>query len=129
MLHVTHKDCLKLAGALILGVAMFVAVSISSIAQAQIVDLYVTAEVKQSVACFSFARAQGKGNEELNVYLSRIGKASESAGAVYHLGYNEGMLDAYGYANSSKFAGKVEARIDAAKQLYKLIGCTINESI
>ena len=133
MIHVTHKSCLKLVGAALLFIATLVGVSISSVANAaQPVDLSITHEVKKSVACFSFARAQNLGDEVLNTYLRRIGKASGTAGAVYQLGYNEGLLDAYGYANASKFEEFVSvkaARFDAAKALYKLVGCTINESI
>ncbi len=129
MKHHTHKTWLKWIGTGIAALSLVLTLSFSSAASAKTLDLSVTAEVKKSVACFSFARAHGKSEEVLDTYLRRIGKASESAGAVYHLGYTEGMLDAYGYANASKFTGKEEARLDAAKNLYKLIGCTINESI
>ncbi len=129
MIHVTHKSCIKLVGAALLVVATFIGVGISGAVQAQSVDLHTTAEVKKAVACFSFARAQDLSEDVLNVYLKRIGKASDTAGAVYHLGYTEGMLDAYGYANASKFKDAGFARLDAAKHLYTLVGCTINESI
>ena len=129
MKHLTHTSWLKWIGGTIAALSVAIALSFSTAAQANPVDLSVTAEFKKSVACFSFARAHGLRHETLTVYLKRIGKAQGTAGAVYHLGYTEGMLDAYGYANASKFSGSVEARIDAAKTLYKLIGCTINESI
>ena len=130
MKHLTHTSWLKWIGGTIAALSVAIALSFSSAANAQTVDLSITAEVKKSVACFSFARAHGLRQETLAVYLKRVGKAQESAGAVYHLGYTEGMLDAYGYANASKFSNSnIEARIDAARSLYKLIGCTINESI
>lgn len=110
-------------------VALAASVGGISAAQASTSDMQITAAVRQSVQCFSFARAHGLGKDVLGVYLKRVGKASGTAGAVYHLGYSEGMLDAYGYANASKFPSAGHARLDAAKQLYKLVGCTINVKI
>lgn len=99
-------------------------------AQATALDLNITAEVKKSVSCFSFARAQRLPSSTLDTFIKRIGKHSGDAGAVYWLGYSEGALDAYGFSNSSKFGGSMElARIDAATNLYKMLGCTINVSI
>lgn len=129
MIHVTHKSCLKWVGAALLTLATLVGVGISGAVQAQPVDLSVTQEVKKSIACFSLARAQNLGEEVLTTYLRRIGEASGTAGAVYHLGHMEGTLDAYGYANASKFKNAGFARLDAAKHLYKLLGCTINVEI
>ena len=127
---VTHKDLTNLVGAALLAVAAFIGVALSGVVQAQPVDLQITPEVKKSVACFSFARAQRLPTSTLDVFIKRIGKHSGDAGAVYWLGYSEGSLDAYGFSNSSKFGNSMElARIDAATNLYKLLGCTINVKI
>lgn len=129
MLHVTHKSCVKWVGVALLVIASFMAVSVSSTANAQTTDLHITSEVRNAVACFAFARAQNLGHDVLDVYLKRIGKASGSAGAVYYLGYSEGMVDAYGFANASKLGGVKPAKLHAAINMYKLMGCTLNVSI
>ena len=111
-------------------VALAASFGVVKAVQAQSVPLSITAEVKKAVTCFSLARSQGLGTEVTGVYLNRVGKAKGTYGAVYQLGYIEGSLDAYGFANSSKFGNSMGlARIDAAKNLYKLLGCTINEKI
>ena len=92
-------------------------------------DLSITDEVKKSVTCFVFARELKLGQDTQNIYLSRVGKASTTFGAVYQLGLDTGMLAAYGFANASKLGGIAAARFDAASKLYKLYGCNANESI
>ena len=124
----TDKSVRKYIITTLLVVAGIMGLSVHSAANA--VDLQITQEVKKSVACFSFARAQRLPTSTLDVFIKRIGKHNGDAGAVYWLGYSEGSIDAYGFSNSSKFGNSMElARIDAATNLYKMLGCTINVKI
>ena len=113
----------------VLFLALAIGASFSGAAQASTSDMQISATAKQSVQCFALARAQRLNVDILELYIKRIGKASGTAGAVFWLGYTEGTLDAYGYAHASKFPSAQAARLDAATQLYKLMGCTINVKI
>lgn len=127
MLHITHKSWIKLVGTALLVIATFVGVSISSTVSAS--DLGIDYEVKKSITCLVFAKTLDLPKSTLNVYYKRIGEARYEPGAIYQIGYTTGMLDAYGYANSGKFGNYTLSRMDAAKNLYDMVGCTINESI
>lgn len=129
MLHITHKSWIKLVGTALLVIATFVGVSISSIAVAAVVDMQITQEVKKSVQCFSYSRAMDLRQEVQRVYLRRIGEASGTAGAVYTLGYTEGLLAGLASSNAKVLGSYEAAKVHAAEYMYKLHGCTINESI
>lgn len=119
MVHITHKSWVGIVGATIILVAAIMTLSVSTAvnaAPARGLDL--TPEAHKAVACFAYARAQELPWRVQQVYLKRIGKAAGTAGAVYHLGYIEGIIAAHG-----------TNRVVAAKHFYKLMGCTINESI
>ena len=112
-----------------IGVAVLLIGSLAGFNVSQASDMQVTQTVKQSVQCFSYARALDKSHEVQQVYLKRIGKASGTAGAVYHLGYTEGLLAGLASANAKVLGSYKAAKIHAAEYMYKLHGCTINESI
>jgi len=132
MRHFTHKSWLKVIGGTILTLSVAVALSFSAATHAIAVaepDLSITDEAKKAVTCFVFARELNLGQDTLNIYLSRVGKASATFGAVYQLGLDTGMLSAYGFANAGRIGSVKAARLDAANKLYGLYGCSANESI
>ena len=129
MKHLTHTSWLKWIGGTIAALSVAIALSFSSAANAQPTDMQITQVVKHEVACFVYARHIGLAQDVITTHLNRIGKASGTAGAVYRLGYVEGLIDGLGSANADRLGGFVAAKKHAADYMYKLIGCTINESI
>ena len=129
MKHLTHKSWLKWIGGTILTMSLIIGASFSSAVNAQPTDMRITQEVKKEVACFVYARHLGLATEVIGTHLQRIGKASETAGAVYHLGYTEGLLAGLAASNAEVLGSYKAAKIHAAEYLYNTIGCTINESI
>ena len=129
MRHMTHKSWLKLIGTALVSVSVVVAFSFSSASSAKPLDMEVTQVVRKEVACFVYARYLGLGREAVGNHLRRIGEATKSAGAVYRLGYVEGMIEGLGSANAEKLGGFKAAKLHAAKHMYKIIGCDSNESI
>lgn len=83
----------------------------------------------QASTCYVLARAKGEPEATLDVYKARLGKASSNMNIARNIGYYEGVLDTYGYVNSTKFGSFEASRKDAAITFYKLIGCTINVRI
>jgi len=129
MKHLTHKSWLKWIGGTILTLSLIIGASFSSAVNAQPTDMRITQEVKKEVACFVYARHLGLATEVIGTHLQRIGKASETAGAVYRLGYVEGLIDGLGSANADRLGGFKAAKLHAAEYMYKLIQCDINEKI
>jgi len=129
MKHTTHKSWLKWIGGTIATLSVVIGGSFSSAVNAQPLDMQITQEVRKEVACFVYARHLGLATEVITTHLHRIGQASETAGAVYRLGYVEGLIDGLGSANADRLDGFKAAKLHAADYMYKLIGCTINESI
>ena len=130
MKHITHRTWLTRIGVAILLVTAAITASVTSASSPQNVRaLQLRPSHKKAVQCFTLARAAGMDTDVLTLYIQRIGEASGTAGGVYTLGYTEGTLDAWGAANSSRLGGYKKARLHAAKHLYKMTGCTINESI
>ena len=127
MKHVTHKSLVKRVSVVLVAVAAAMAISFSWAVQAQ--DMPTSAAAKSAVTCLVLARAQDLPASVSKLFLQRIGKAKYELGTAYWMGYATGMLDAYGFANSKKFESMELARLDAATHLYKMLGCTINESI
>ena len=130
MKHHTHTTWLKWIGGTIAALSVVIGLSFNAAVHAQQPsDMQLTQEVQKAVTCFVYARHMQEPAEVMQVYLYRIGKASESAGAVYRLGYVEGLVDGLASGNSKALGGFKPAQLHAAKYLYNLIGCTINESI
>lgn len=129
MKHTTHKSWLKWIGGTIVALSVATGISFSAATQAAVVDMEITEQVRKSVQCFSYARALDKSIEIQNVYLSRIGEANGTAGAVYHLGYTEGLLAGLASSNAQVLGSYAAAKLHAADYMYKFHGCTINESI
>jgi hypothetical protein len=129
MRHLTHTGWLKVIGGTIATLSIATALSFSVASQAAVVDMQITEAVRKSVQCFSYSRAMDLRHEVQVVYLKRIGEASGTAGAVYHLGYTEGLLAGLASSNAEVLGSYAAAKIHAAEYMYKLHGCTINESI
>lgn len=129
MKHHTHKSWLKWIGGTLAVLSLAVSVSFSAATQAEVVDMQITEQVRKAVQCFSYARALDKSVEIQGVYIQRIGKANGTAGAVYHLGYTEGLLAGLASSNAQVLGSYAAAKLHAADYLYNFHGCTINESI
>jgi hypothetical protein len=125
----TQKCIVKRILAAVAVITLLVGAGASSAVGANPSDMYLSAHAKQSVICFVYARAQGLDEVTTGTFIKRIGKAKDTAGAIWTLGHTVGLLDAYGYANASRFGSAEAGRVDAARALYKMSGCTINEAI
>lgn len=127
-----HTSIVKRISAGLVVLACIMGFTFTNVASASVVpsDMPITTHGQKAIACFVFARAQRLPKDMVNFHLQAVGDETKTAGGVYQLGYNVGLLDAYGYANANKFGGsRSAARTDAAAQLYKLVGCNIDVNI
>lgn len=129
MKRATHTTWLTRIGVVILICTAAITASFSAASNAQDFDAQISPQVDKAVTCFVYARDKGASEEIQGVYLQRIGKASGTAGAVWRLGYVTGLVDGLASANAKQLGGFEAAKVHAADYMYKLIGCTINESI
>jgi hypothetical protein len=91
-------------------------------------DMQISQTGHKQIACFVYSRYIGN-EEAINIHLRRIGRETETAGAVYRLGYVEGLINGLASANAKRLGGYQVAQVHAAKFMYKVEGCTINEAI
>ena len=127
-----HTSIVKRISAGAVVIACIMGLTFTNVASANVIpaDMPVSTTAYKAIQCFVFARAQSLPKDMVNFHLNAVGEEQKTAGGVFQLGYNGGLLDAYGYANSSKFGGSREAaRRDAATKLYKLVGCNTNVTI
>ncbi len=129
MKHTTHKTWLTRIGVAIAIITVAVSASFNAASHAQDFDLHITPYVDKAVTCFVYAVFMQQPEKVLSLYTKRIGKAQGTAGAVYRLGYVTGLVDGVASANAQRLGGYEVAKVQAAEYLYKLVGCTINDSI
>jgi len=94
----------------------------------QPLDMQISQKVHKEIARFAYSRHMGSEDAVL-IHLKRIGKETETAGAVYRLGYVEGLVNGLASANSKRLGGYQAAQKHAAKFLYSAEGCTVNEAL
>jgi len=87
------------------------------------------ATAEEAAKCYIFAEAKGDTPDTLIVFVRRLEKFSHNFSIIRTLGYYEGVLDTYGQINAEAFGSFDASRRDAAKNLYTLMGCTINVRI
>ena len=130
MHNITYKDVIKLIGTVALCVAASVALVLSNVAVATpLADKVISRVVHHEVACYAFAKYSNKGRAIVKIHLGRIKHASGTAGAVYRLGYVEGLINGMASANAQRLGGYIAAQTHAASYFYKVQGCNNGESI
>ncbi len=79
--------------------------------------------------CHVLGQAKGMPQEDLKIFIDRVGVYNTHPDVIYNLGYQKGALDTYSSLNARRLGSHNLAKLDAAIQLYKLFSCTSSQEI